>query len=62
MNVKQIWRKDFCCYYEDSQGIVQSLKLNKGLRNFSSLIGKDSGKCTIACAEREINWGKGNAD
>lgn len=62
MNVKQLWRKNFCRYYEDSQGIVQSLKLNKGFRNFSSLIEKDSGRCTIACAEREINWVKGNPD
>jgi hypothetical protein len=59
MNIKEIWKKSFCCYYEDSQGIVQSLKFNKDLRNFSSLIEKDSSRCTIACAEREINWVKG---
>ena len=41
MTVKEIWRESFCCYCEDSQGIVQSLKLNIGLRNFSTLIGKD---------------------
>jgi len=62
MNVKQIWRRNFCSYCEYSQGIIQSLKLDKVLRNFSSLTEKDSGRCTVACAKREINCDKGNAD
>lgn len=59
MKVKQIWRKRFCCYNEDSQGFLQSLKPNKDLRNFSSLTEKDSDRSTIVCAKREINWIKG---
>jgi hypothetical protein len=56
MKVKQIWRKSFCCYYEESQGILQSLKPNKDLRNFSTVTEKGSDRNTIVCAKREINW------